>query len=349
MMQKPLRDIERIENVEHLEDLLSQPSERCTEVIGKLKGDILVLGVAGKMGPSLSRMAKRASDAAGVKRQVIGVSRFSEKSQEKELQKHGIETIQCDLLNEAELAKLPDAPNVVFMAGMKFGSTGNEALTWAMNSYLPALVCQKYRKSRIVAFSTGNLYGLVPTTSGGSVESDTLKPVGDYAMSCLGRERMFEHFAKANETPIVLIRLNYATELRYGILYDLATKVWTGQLIDLAMGNCNCIWQADANAMSLCAFEQASSPASYLNVAGPELLSTRRVCQQLAEIMGKKVTFEGQEAGDALLNNGQLGHRRYGYPRVSIQQLICWVADWVMRGGKSLGKPTHFEARDGKF
>lgn len=349
MTQKPLRGIERVENVEHLEDLLSQPTERCTEVIGKLKGDIIVLGVAGKMGPSLSRMAKRASDAAGVKRKVIGVSRFSEKSQEKKLQNHGIETIQCDLLNEAELARLPDAPNVVFMAGMKFGSTGNEALTWAMNSYLPGLVCQKYRKSRIVAFSTGNLYGLVPATSGGSVESDPLKPVGDYAMSCLGRERMFEHFAKANKTPVVLIRLNYSTELRYGVLVDLAMKVWTGQPIDLTMGNVNCIWQGDANAMSLRAFEQAASPATCLNVSGPELLSVRRVCQQFGRWMGKKPILEGRETGDALISNGQLGHRLHGYPRVSAQQMLVWIADWVMRGGKSLGKPTHFEARDGTF
>ena len=338
-----------IQSVQQLEEMLSEPTPGLIEMMRKLEGDLLVLGVAGKMGPTLARMAKRALDAAGGKRSVIGVSRFSEKGQEKDLRKHGVETIQCDLLDRDALPKLPDAPNVVFMAGMKFVSTGNEPLTWAMNSYLPGMVCERYKRSRIVAFSTGNLYGLSPVALGGSVESDALKPDGDYAMSCLGRERMFEHFSRANKTPVALIRLNYSTELRYGVLVDLATKVWTGQPIDLAMGNVNCIWQADANAMSLRAFEHATSPAFYLNVAGPELLSVRRVCQQFGEMMGKKPVFAGQEAGDALLNNGQLGHRLYGYPRVSARQMLIWIADWVMRGGKSLGKPTHFDARDGKF
>jgi nucleoside-diphosphate-sugar epimerase len=338
-----------IQSVEQLEDMLSDPTPGLVEMMRRISGDILVLGVAGKMGPSLSRMAKRAAEAAGGKRRVIGVSRFSEKTQQKELEQHGIETIRCDLLDRDALGKLPDAPNVVFMAGMKFGATGNEPLTWTMNSYLPGMVCERYRTSRIVAFSTGNLYGLSPVVLGGSVESDTLNPAGDYAMSCLGRERMFEHFSKLHKTPVALIRLNYSTELRYGALVDLATKVWTGYPVDLAMGNVNCIWQADANAMALRAFEHAASPAFYLNVAGPELLSVRRVCQQFGEMMGKKPVFQGQEAADALLNNGQLGHRLYGYPRVSVQQMLIWIADWVMRGGAMLGKPTHFEARDGKF
>lgn len=346
-VRKPTRD--SIANLSQLEEMLSEPTERVIEVLGGLNGDIMVLGVAGKMGPTLARMARRASEEAGVKRKVIGVSRFSEPGQQKELQKHGIETIRCDLLDEKSLGKLPDAPNIVFMAGMKFGATGNEPLTWAMNSYLPGMVCQKFRKSRIVAFSTGNLYGLTPVTLGGSVESDALHPVGDYAMSCLGRERIFEHFSRSLNIPVVLIRLNYATELRYGVLFDLATKVWTGQPVDLAMGNVNCIWQGDANAMALAAFEIAASPAVYLNIAGPELLSLRRVCQQFGEIMGKKVSFVGAESPDALLSNGQFGHRLFGYPRVTVQQMILWIADWVMRGGKSLGKPTHFEARDGKF
>lgn len=338
-----------IPDVDQLEEMLSEPTPGVIESLRKRKGDILVLGVAGKMGPTLARMARRASDAAGVQRRVIGVARFSDAAQEKVLRKHGVETIKCDLLNEAQLAKLPDAPNVVYMAGMKFGSTGNEPLTWAMNVFLPGLVCQKYRNSRIVAFSTGNLYGLSPLALGGSIESDMLNPTGDYAMSCMGRERMFEHFSKVNGTPTVLIRLNYATELRYGVLVDLARKVWEGQPIDLAMGNVNCIWQADANAMSLQSFDIAASPAVPLNVAGPEQLSLRRVCQQFGEMMGKTVTFVGAESADALLNNGQLGHRLFGYPRVSAGQMLLWIADWVKRGGKSLGKPTHFEVRDGKF
>jgi nucleoside-diphosphate-sugar epimerase len=338
-----------IQSVEQLEEMLSEPTQGVIDTLRDAPGDVLVLGAAGKMGPTLARMAKRALDATGASARVLAVSRFSDGEQEKKLQEHGIETVRCDLLDREALRQLPDAPNVIFMAGMKFGSTGNEPLTWAMNSYLPGMVCEKYTRSRIIAFSTGNLYGLSPVTLGGSVETDPLNPLGDYAMSCLGRERMFEHFSRARQTPVTLIRLNYATELRYGVLVDLARKVWAGQPIDLAMGNVNCIWQADANAMSLCALAHATSPAFMLNVAGPELLSTRRVCQQFGEMMGKKPAFTGQEAGSALLNNGQLGHRLFGYPRVSAQQMIIWIANWVMGGGSSLGKPTHFEARDGKF
>jgi nucleoside-diphosphate-sugar epimerase len=235
------------------------------------------------------------------------------------------------------------------MAGMKFGSTNQEPLTWAMNAYLPGMVCERYRKSRIVAFSTGNVYGLTPVVRGGSVETDPPNPLGDYAMSCLGRERMFEHFSLALKIPVAIIRLNYATELRYGVLVDLAGRVNRGEEIDLSMGNMNVIWQADANAMSIAALADAASPALFLNVAGPELLSVRRVCEVLGRRLNQAPKFRGTESPDALLNNGALGHRLYGYPRVGIEQLLDWTAAWVTAGGPSLGKPTHFEARDGKF
>ncbi|HEY1684864.1 MAG TPA: NAD-dependent epimerase/dehydratase family protein [Tepidisphaeraceae bacterium] len=339
----------QINDVSQLEQMLSEPTEGLVNLLANLPGDILILGAAGKMGPTLSIMAKRASDAAQTRRQVIAVSRFSNSAEKSSLESAGIKTIKADLIDKQQLNNLPDAPNVIFMAGMKFGATGNEPLTWAMNTLLPAMVCRKFAKSRIAAFSTGNVYGLSPLTGGGSVESDSLQAVGDYAMSCVGRERMFEYFSKMNGTPVSIIRLNYATEMRYGVMVDLASKVWRGEPISLAMGNFNAIWQADANAMALESLRHASSPPFVLNVAGPEMLSVRRVCQEFGQIMKKSVEFVGAESPDALLNNGQLGHHLYGYPRVSTKQMIAWISDWIMRGGDTINKPTHFESRDGKF
>jgi nucleoside-diphosphate-sugar epimerase len=340
-----------IKDVADLEERLSEPTPGLIDTFRRLKGDIVVLGVGGKMGPTLAKMAQKASLAVGGSRRVIGVSRFGSSSTnlKQRLESWGIQTISADILDRKALEKLPDAPNVVYMAGMKFGSTGAEAMTWAMNSYLPGMVCERYRTSKIVAFSTGNIYGLQPITRGGSLETDPLDPKGDYAMSCLGRERMFEHFGRALNIPVALIRLNYATEMRYGVLFDVATKVWAGETVDITMGNFNAIWQGDANAMSLQAFDHVSSPPFVINVAGPEILSIRRLAEHFGVLMKKPVKVEGTEAGDALTSNGQLCHRLYGYPRVSIQQVMRWTADWVMRGGESLGKPTHFEARDGKF
>lgn len=358
--------VDPIEDLTALEDRLSEPPAELVQMFSRLKGDVLILGAAGKMGPTLARMARRAADAADAAgtggagganggatgagtRRVIGASRFSEPGLRQRLESWGVQTIACDLLDPAQLARLPDAPHVVYMAGMKFGSTGNEALTWAMNAHLPALVAQQYRGSRIVAFSTGNIYGLTPVTLGGSVESDVPAPVGEYAMSCLGRERMFEHFSRAHGTPVSLIRLNYACELRYGVLLDLARKVWEGRAVDLAMGNFNAIWQADANALSLRALQGASSPPLVLNLAGPETLSVRRVCEQFCRLLDRPVTFKGAEAPDALLSNGQLAHRLYGYPSVPVGRMMIWIADWLKRGGAVAGKPTHFESRDGRF
>lgn len=338
-----------IETVEQLDDLLSEPTERVVETLARLDGDLVLLGVAGKMGPTLARMARRGFDAAGVRRRVIGVARFSSGDAAERLQAHGVETIRCDLLDPAQLDRLPDAANVVFMTGMKFGATGQEALTWAMNGYLPGTVCLKYRHSRIVAFSTGNVYGLSPVTRGGSIESDPPAPVGEYAMSCLGRERIFEHFSRTLAIPTALLRLNYACELRYGVLVDLARRVLAGEPIDLTMGNLNALWQADANAVALCAFGHVGSPPLVLNVAGPELLSVRRLAEELGQRLERPVHFRGSEAADALLSNGQLGHRLFGYPRVSAGQMVRWTADWLRRGGPTHGKPTHFEVRDGRF
>ena len=341
--------MQAIEGVEKLEEMLSEPTEAVLRTVRKLEGDYVILGVGGKMGPTLARMVRRALDKAQRKGRVIGVSRFSSGGLAGELNRHGIETVSCDLLDRSQIERLPDAPNVIYMAGMKFGSTGNESMTWAMNTFLPALVCEKYRDSRIAAFSTGNVYGLTKVNGGGSVESDKPNPVGEYAMSCLGRERMFEHFSRTLKIPVTLIRLNYAVEMRYGVLLDLAQKVWEGRPVDRGMGHVNVIWQRDANAMSIASLADAASPPFILNVAGPELLRVRDVAERMAKRMGKGILFEGTEAPDALLNDGAMAHRMYGRPSVSAEQVIEWTADWVMRGGTTLNKPTHFEARDGKF
>ena len=339
----------KIESVEQLEDLLSEPTPGAVEAMRRLKGDLILLGVAGKMGPTLARMAKRASELAGVSRRVIGVSRFSSASQELELQRHGIETIRCDLLDENEVQKLPEISNVIYMAGMKFGSTDQESLTWAMNTYLPTIVCRKFRRSKIVAFSTGNIYGLAPIAQGGSVEMDAPNPVGEYAMSCLGRERMFEHFSRTLQIPTAIVRLNYACELRYGVLVDLAKQIWAGQTIDLSMSWFNTIWQADANAMTLQCFDHVSTPPFLINVTGPETLKVREVCEKLSQLMDKPISFSGTESPMALLNNAQRSFQLFGKPCIGAEKMLEWVADWVKCGRGTLGKPTHFESRDGKF
>lgn len=338
-----------IANVGQLEDLLSEPTGIAVAALGKLDGDLIILGVGGKMGPTLARMARRCDQANGIRRRIIGVSRFSSARLKDQLEAQGIETIACDLLDQAQLDRLPDAPNVVAMTGMKFGATGNEGRTWAMNTYLAGMIAQKFRKSRIVAFSSGNVYGLSPVKLGGSVETDVLRPVGEYSISALGRERIYEHFSRTLDIPMVLLRLNYATEMRYGVLVDVARKVFAGESIDLTMGHLNALWQGDANAMSLAAFDHVAVPPCVINLAGPELLSVRRAAAEFGRLFAKEPVFTGVEADDALLSNGQLGHRLFGYPRVGPHQMIEWIADWVARGGASLNKPTHFEVRDGKF
>jgi len=337
-----------IETEEQLDDLLSEPTPQVVDTLGRLEGDIIILGVAGKMGPSLARMARRATDIAGNRRKIFGVARFSSGGRQL-LEADGIETIPCDLLDEDDIARLPDSPNVIFMAGRKFGSAADQAATWAINSYLPGVICRRYRGSRIVAFSTGNVYGLTPVDGGGSKETDALDPVGEYAMSCLGRERVFEHFSRSFGMPLALIRLNYACDLRYGVLVDIAQRIAAGETVDLSMGYFNTIWQGDANAMTLQAFDHVAVPPFVVNVTGPEMLSVRTVSEQLARLMNKPVRFTGTEPATALLSNARRGLELLGPPRVGADQLIQWVAHWMLRGGKTLGKPTHFEARDGRF
>jgi nucleoside-diphosphate-sugar epimerase len=314
-----------------------------------LDGDLLILGVGGKMGPSLARRARRAVDRAGVKKRILGLSRFSSAGLREELEAAGIEAIAADLMEDKDLAALPDIPNVVFMAARKFGTTGAEHLTWAMNTFLPGRVAERFHCSRIVAFSSGNVYPLVPVVEGGATEQTPSVPIGEYAQSVLGRERMFQHFSAKYGTKGVLLRLNYAIDLRYGVLLDTGTKVFERRPIHLAMGSVNVIWQGDANSVTLRSFEIAEAPPRILNLTGPELLSVRWVAKEFGRHFGVEPVFEGAESPTALLNNAAECQKLFGYPTVSISQLIEWTAGWIRAGGTTLNKPTHFDVRDGKF
>ncbi|MXY26551.1 NAD-dependent epimerase/dehydratase [Candidatus Poribacteria bacterium] len=332
-----------------LESYLSKPTDEVIAALAALEGDILILGVGGKMGPTLAKQAKRAIDAAGITKRVIGVSRFSTSGVQENLQAAGIETIAADLLSENSLQNLPNIENVILMAGRKFGSIGNESLTWAMNGYMPGRVADKFRNSRLVIFSTGNVYPLTPVSYGGATENSPIAPIGEYAQSCLSRERVCTHFSSQFGTPMVILRLNYAIDLRYGILLDIAEKVYAEEPISLEMGNVNIIWQGDANAVALRAFAHCQSPPLILNVTGPETVSVRYLASCFGTLFSKSLRFDGEEAETALLSNASQCHQRFGYPRVSLGQMIEWVSEWVRIGGTTLHKPTHFEVRDGKF
>jgi nucleoside-diphosphate-sugar epimerase len=338
-----------VRDVEQLEELLSEPSPEAIAAMERMEGDLILLGAGGKMGPTLARMAVRASAAAGRRRRVIGVSRFGSPGVAERLAVHGVETIRCDLTDRAAVDALPDVPNVLGMIGMKFGSTGNEPQTWMTNVFVPGTICEKFRHSRLVVFSTGNVYPLVAVTSAGSREGDAPRPVGEYAMTALGRERICTGFSQACGFPLALLRLNYANELRYGVLVDLARSVWEGQPVSLAMGYFNAIWQGDASAMALAAFDHAVPGGRVINLAGVERLSVREVAAGFARRFGKPLRLSGTECEDALLSDGTLGRSLCGPPRVDEGQMIEWIADWVQRGGASLNKPTHFAVRDGVF
>lgn len=305
----------------------------------------MVLGAGGKMGPTLTRMIKRAVPD----RRVIAVSRFTEEHLPAKLEAAGIDVLIGDLLENDFLQSLPECPNIFFLAGMKFGATDNEPLTWAMNTWLPGKVCERFPKSRLVALSTGNVYGLTDARGPGSSEDDALDPVGEYANSCLGRERIFQHFSQTNGTPIALIRLNYANELRYGVVVDLATRILAGEPINLEMGWVNVIWQGDANAMIIAALAKTKSPTLTLNVAGTPHLRVRDLSLLIGGIAGIEPRFVGREGPDALLSNAGLANSWFGVPELPIEILLRWVVDWLKAGGETLGKPTKFENREGKF
>lgn len=309
----------------------------------------MILGVGGKMGPSLARLAMNAIRKGGLNKRVIGVSRFSDEAARRELEDAGIETISCNLLNDDELNQLPHADNIIFMAGNKFGTTGREHFTWAMNTYLPGRVAEKFKDSRIVVFSSGNIYPFMPVGSGGATEAIVPEPIGEYAQSTLGRERIFEYHAHKNETPMLFYRLNYAIDMRYGVLLEIAKSVYEERAIDVSMGHANVIWQGDANEMALRCLAECTSPPTIMNITGPESFSVRWIAEEFGRRFGKEAKFEGTESEKALLNNASKSHQRFGYPKVSLLQMIDWLAEWVEADGATWNKPTHFQERKGKF
>lgn len=334
---------------DRLDSDLSDPAPDDVALMARLEGDLLILGVGGKMGPTLARLAVRASDAAGVHRHVIGVSRFGEGQVRTQLESWGVETVQADLLSEDDIAALPEAANVIFMAGQKFGTTGSPSDTWAANAYMPALVARRFPRSRIVVFSSGNVYPFTDAAGPGTRETDPPAPVGEYAQSVLGRERLFEHFSRRAGTPVAIVRLNYAIEPRYGVLRDIADRVVAGRPVDLAVARVNVIWQRDANSIALRLLERCASPPFVLNVTGRECLSVKELAKRFGVLLGVEPAFRGEEQRTALLSDSSICHSIFGPPLVTVDEMVSRVADWVRRGGPGLGRPTHFEKRDGRF
>lgn len=334
---------------EKLNDLLTEPSDVLVEDIRKIKGDIMVLGAGGKMGPSLSVLAKRAIDKAGTNQKVYAVSRGSDKIATEFMKSEGIEVIAADLLDKEQLYSLPEAPNVIYMAGRKFGTDGNEWQTWAMNATLPAFVADKFKKSNIVVFSSGNIYPIVPVNSGGCTEDDKVLPNGEYAMSCLARERAFEYAANTFGTNVFIYRLNFAVDLRYGVIFDVANKILKGEPISLSTPCFNFIWQGSANEYAIRGLLHATAPATIMNITGPETVSIKKMAIKLGEYLGKEPVFENECGNDAYLNDASLAMEIFGYPSVSAKTLIRWQSEWILDGGRTLDKPTHFEERKGSY
>lgn len=340
----------RIATTRQLDALLSEPSPELVAALASgqhplCEGDLLVLGASGKIGPSLARMARRAFDEAGLDHEVIAVARRPMPA----LEAVGVRTLSCDLADPEALGALPQAPNVVYMVGRKFGSTGSEWQTWAINTVVAAQVAAAFRHARLAMFSTGCVYPLVDVSTGGSVETDPPEPVGEYAMSCLGRERVFDYYSVAHGGRVIHIRLNYAVEMRYGVLYDVATRVRAGEPVDVTTGYANVLWQGDVCDRALRSLEMAASPPTILNLTGPETISIRWLAGRFGELFGIEPNIVGQENGRGYLSNATRANRWYGNPRVPLGTLIEWVASWVLGGGESLDLPTHYQIQDGRY
>ena len=334
---------------EKLDAILTTPSADLTADIGKIEGDIMILGAGGKMGPTLAILAKNAAKAAGVDKKVIAVSRFSDQAARDMLHSCGVETISADLMVPGALDKLPDCENIIYMAGRKFGTDGAEAQTWSMNAWLPTLTAERFRNSSIVAFSSGNVYPIVPAATGGASEHVKPGPIGEYTQSVLARERLFEYASQQYGTRVCLFRLNYAIALRYGVLYDIASKVWAEEELPLENGCFNCIWQGDANELAIRCLLHCEAPAKKLNVTGPEIIGVRWAAEEFGRRFGKTPRFTGTECPDAYLENASECAGLFGYPHVTLAKMIDWQAEWILEGGRTLNKPTHFEQRKGSY
>jgi len=328
-----------------LESVLSEPSEGTREVLADVQGDVVVLGAGGKMGPTLSMMLKKAAP----EKDIFAVSRFSDKAVRARLEEAGIRTVEADLLDDSQYSRLPDVESVYYLVGMKFGAAGDLPLTWAQNSYIPTLAARHYRDARIVAFSTGNVYPFVDIDGGGATEQTSPGPVGEYAQSCLGRERMFEYFSQVYDTAMTIVRLNYANEPRYGIIVDLATKILNDEPIDLTMGAVNLIWQRDADDYIIRSITLAQSPPAILNVTGPETVMVRSLAEQIAAMLGKEARFVCEETESALLSNASRCLDEFGRPQTTLEQMVSTIVNWVASGKRTLNKPTKYDIRDGKF
>lgn len=334
---------------EKLEELLATPTPALVDDMRRIDGDILVLGAGGKMGPSLCRLAQQAAQKAGVSKKIIAVSRFGDPAASTPLQEAGVHTLSCDLQNREELDGLPEVPNVIYMAGRKFGTDGNEWQTWGMNATLPAFVGEKYRNSRITVFSSGNIYAMVPPHTGGAVETDRVRPTGEYAMSCLARERAFEYASHRYGTKVFILRLNFAIDLRYGVLADIAARILRDEPIPLDTACFNCVWQGYANEVAIRGLLHADSPSRVMNVTGPETLSVEKTALKLGKLLDKKPSFSGRPQDDAYLSDASQALERFGYPSVPAETLVKWQAEWIRSGGRNLNKPTHFEERGGVY
>ncbi len=341
--------IYKVNNESELNDLLSLPADKVVAMMKRLDGDIIILGVAGKMGVTLAMTAVKAIIVAGVTKKVIGVARFSDPKIREMLDSKGVETIKCDLLEREEVVRLPQCKNIIYMAGRKFGTGGSEELTWAMNTVIPVNILEHFSASRVVAFSTGCVYPLAKADSAGLTEDVKPEPIGEYAQSCLGRERVFQYFAKHKGIDVCLYRLNYAIDLRYGVLHDIAIAIYNNEPVDITSPCFNIIWQKDANNTALLCLEHCSSPANIMNVTGMEKLDTKKTALLFGELFGREVLFKGESSGYCYLNNAAKSKELFNEYSVNIDEMIQMQADWILAGGKSLNKPTHFEVNNGKF
>ena len=334
---------------EKLNLLLTTPSQALIEDMSQIKGDIMILGAGGKMGPTLAILAKRAADAAGSEKRIIAVSRFSDKKVADLLHEHQVETVSMDLSGKDTLNALPDAANIIYMAGRKFGTQGNESETWFMNASLPTLVSRRFRDASMVVFSTGNIFPMVSASSGGCTDETPPAPIGEYAMSSLARERIFEFAAREFGSKVLIYRLNYAVDLHYGVLYDLAAKILHDEPVSLRTPCFNCVWQGYANEIAIRSLRLADSPAGHLNVTGPEIVSVRQAAIMLGQHLGHAPIFESEESDQSLLSNAGRCFATFGYPSVSVNTLIQWQAEWLLAGGHTLNKPTHFDEQQGNY